>query len=358
VFEPKPSWQNALVPGTMRGVADVAFDSYPGVELVLDGKKGPGYYGGTSLSAPLFAGLWARVIAMRGTNVGFAGPLIYALPETDFHDVTSGNNDGETAEVGYDYPTGRGSIILSNAIEHIPGGEPPTANFEVLTSSLTAFFTDSSADSEGTIASHSWNFGDGKTSTGINPDHAYATAGIYSVSETITNEAGQSSTRTESVAAGGTQLLQNTGFETGTATPWMITPASVLTNNASLAHSSKWFAAIGGGAGASTDYVSQLVTIPSGKKSAKLTFYLHTTTTETTKTARSDVLYVQVRSPTGTVLSQLASYSNLNATSGYVLYNLDLSAYIGQQVKVMFVGVNNATLPTTWDLDDVRLWVQ
>ena len=119
-FEPKPSWQNALVPGTKRGVADLAFDASPfsGANVIYFG--GIAQIGGTSLATPIFSGLWARVIAVKGTAVGFAAPLLYQLPATDFHDVTFGNNNGETAGVGYDFATGRGSLILNRAIPHIP----------------------------------------------------------------------------------------------------------------------------------------------------------------------------------------------------------------------------------------------
>jgi subtilase family serine protease len=127
-FEPKPSWQT-LWSGPRRGVADIAFDADPnsGSKVIVNGSIQQ--IGGTSLAAPIFAGLWARVIAVKGTSVGFAGPLIYQLPAGDFHDVTSGNNGGSTAGPGYDLATGRGSIILSSAINDIGGttGGGPTA---------------------------------------------------------------------------------------------------------------------------------------------------------------------------------------------------------------------------------------
>jgi subtilase family serine protease len=132
-FEPKPAFQNGFVNGTLRGVADIAFSGAPasGARIVFNG--GTSQVGGTSLSAPIFAGLWARVLAVKGTNVGFAAPLLYALPATDFHDVTTGNNGGSTAGAGYDLATGRGSLILSSAINHIGGAAtppppPPPAN--------------------------------------------------------------------------------------------------------------------------------------------------------------------------------------------------------------------------------------
>ncbi|HTD28195.1 MAG TPA: protease pro-enzyme activation domain-containing protein, partial [Xanthomonadaceae bacterium] len=252
-FEPMPIWQKSFgVPGTTRGVADVAFDGDPnsGSVVVVNGKLSQ--IGGTSLSAPLFAGQWARVIGVKGTGVGFAGPLIYNLQEADFHDITSGSNGGETAKVGYDFASGRGSIILNKAIEDV-GAIPPVANFSFTSAGLTAFFTDKSTDSGSTIADHEWYFGDGTVSAAVNPSHFYAAAGTYSVKETVTNNHGEAVSKTTSVTvsnSGGTQLLGNTGFETGTATPWTIT-TGVLQKNSTLAHSGSWFAEIGnGGTGA------------------------------------------------------------------------------------------------------------
>ena len=214
-FEPKPSWQT-LWSGAKRGVADVAFDADPnsGAKVIVDGASQQ--IGGTSLAAPLFSGLWSRVIAAKGSSVGFAGPLIYQLPASSFHDVTSGSN-GISAGVGYDLASGRGSLIISSALANIGGGGggnvPPTANFSFTTSGLTANFTDSSTDSDGTIASRSWNFGDSTTSTATNPSHTYATAGTYSVTETVTDNGGATNSKTSSVTVssggGGGSVLSN-----------------------------------------------------------------------------------------------------------------------------------------------------
>jgi len=203
-FEPKPTWQNALVPGSKRGVADVAFDASPFSGAVVVYYGGNVHVGGTSLAAPIFSGMWARVIAVKGTAVGFAAPLLYQLPSTDFHDVTVGNNGGEPAAVGYDFATGRGSVILSRAIQHIggPANAAPVANFSYTTLGLAANFTDSSTDSDGTIASHAWKFGDGSTSSTANPHHIYAVSGIWSVTETVTDNGGASKSKTRSVTVG------------------------------------------------------------------------------------------------------------------------------------------------------------
>jgi len=75
----------------------------------------------------------------------------------------------------------------------------PVANFSFTTSGLTATFTDSSTDSDGTIASRSWNFGDGTTSTATSPSKTYASAGTRTVTLTVTDNGGLTNTKSSSV---------------------------------------------------------------------------------------------------------------------------------------------------------------
>jgi len=367
-YEPKPSWQT-LWSGPRRGVADVAFSGDPnsGAKIVLNG--GSAQYGGTSLAAPIFAGLWARVIAVKGTNVGFAGPLVYQLPAGDFHDVTSGNNNGSTAGPGYDLATGRGSIILSSAITHIGGGSggnvPPVANFTFTTSGLAATFTDSSTDSDGTISSRAWDFGDGGTSTATNPSHTYASAGTYTVSLTVTDNGGATNTKTQSVTVssggggGSTQLLANTGFETGT-TPWTGTTGDICTTAGcgnESPHAGTHFVWLDGYGTTHSENIAQQVTIPAGNTSATLQYYLHIDTAETTTTTAYDTLKVQVLNTSGTVLATLSTYSNLNKNTGYAVHTNSLAPYIGQTVVIKFLGAEDSSLQTSFVIDDVTLTV-
>ena len=93
-----------------------------------------------------------------------------------------------------------------------PGGNTaPTANFTVGTSGLTANFTDTSTDAQNNITSRSWNFGDGTTSTATNPTKTYAAIGTYTVTLTVTDAGGLSSTKSAAVTVspntcGGTVL--------------------------------------------------------------------------------------------------------------------------------------------------------
>jgi len=107
-----------------------------------------------------------------------------------------------------------------------------------------------------------------------------------------------------------------------------------------------------------TDTVSQQVSIPSGKTSATLQYYLHIDTAETTGSTAYDKLTVQVLNSSGTVLGTLATFSNLNKVSGYAVHTASLSKYIGQTVTIRFRGVEDSSLQTSFVLDDVTLTVQ
>jgi hypothetical protein len=124
------------------------------------------------------------------------------------------------------------------------------------------------------------------------------------------------------------------------------------------AHTGVGFAWLDGYGSAHTDTLSQKVTVTAGKTSATLQYYLHIDTAETTKTTAYDTLTVQVLNSSGTVLSTLATYSNLNAATGYVVHTANLSAYIGQSIQIKFTGKEDTSLQTSFVLDDVTLTVQ
>lgn len=131
-IESAQSWQAPLTYGPYKGMRgpDVAFDADPASGAVFYAYGQLAQVGGTSLSAPLFAGAWARIL-QSNPNLGFAAPHLYALPASVFHDVTTGNNrggdrtGGYTARVGWDWATGRGSFDVGAAAQALAGqGQP------------------------------------------------------------------------------------------------------------------------------------------------------------------------------------------------------------------------------------------
>ncbi|MFI6360648.1 putative Ig domain-containing protein [Streptomyces sp. NPDC050743] len=182
------------------------------------------------------------------------------------------------------------------------------------------------------------------------------TAGTSSVTVTAkdsTNASGSTSfTWTINTTGGGCsspgQKLGNPGFETGTAAPWTASTGVIDNSSGEPAHSGSWKAWLDGYGTTHTDTLSQSVTIPSGC-SATFSFYLHIDTAETTTTTAYDKLTVQVGTTT------LATYSNLNAASGYALKSFNLSSYAGQTVTLKFTGTEDSSLQTSFVVDDTAL---
>ncbi len=136
-FYSEPSYQQTLPSALQaqfqgrRGVPDVAADANPntGVRVYLSGQWSPGF-GGTSISAPIWAGIMAIADQVAGHPLGFINPALYHVgtssrAATDFVDITSGNNTqvvngttvpGYAAVPGWDAITGLGAPVADALI--------------------------------------------------------------------------------------------------------------------------------------------------------------------------------------------------------------------------------------------------
>jgi PKD repeat protein len=75
-----------------------------------------------------------------------------------------------------------------------PANSAPVAAGSASCQGLTCSFDGSgSTDSDGTVASYAWDFGDGTTGTGETPTHLYAAAGNHTYSLTVTDDQGATS---------------------------------------------------------------------------------------------------------------------------------------------------------------------
>ncbi|MGW0654210.1 M4 family metallopeptidase [Streptomyces umbrinus] len=182
------------------------------------------------------------------------------------------------------------------------------------------------------------------------------TAGTYSTTVTVTDSTGAAGTAsftwTVSASGGGSctsaQLLGNQGFESGSTT-WTATSGVITNSSSQAARTGSYKAWLDGYGSTHTDTLSQSVTIPSGCTGTTFTFYLHVDTAETTTSTQYDKLTVTAGSTT------LATYSNLNAASGYVAKSLSLSAYAGTTVSLKFTGVEDSSLQTSFVIDDTAV---
>jgi kumamolisin len=121
IYVARPSWQTGPALSTVsdtthRLTPDVSADADPatGMKIVVNGAQQLG--GGTSQSAPIWAGLTTMMNQYLEANGGKAlapiNPLLYKAASTTptaFHDVVLGGNMPYLAGKGFDYLTGLGS---------------------------------------------------------------------------------------------------------------------------------------------------------------------------------------------------------------------------------------------------------
>jgi subtilase family serine protease len=135
-FEAEPAYQEGAQTTGKRGIPDVAYDGNPetGVPAYSSHACGECYtgwtqWGGTSIGTPQWAALFARANSLR-VDAGKAlltlpQTVLYTVPATDFHDVTSGSNGGCgtdcNAGPGYDFVTGLGTPIAHLLIAALGG---------------------------------------------------------------------------------------------------------------------------------------------------------------------------------------------------------------------------------------------
>ncbi|HEX3587127.1 MAG TPA: hypothetical protein VH024_14090 [Candidatus Angelobacter sp.] len=168
-----------------------------------------------------------------------------------------------------------------------------------------------------------------------------------------------STTVSLTITSGGTntQILGNPGFENGSTNPapWTVTAGVVNNSTSEPPHAGTWDAWMDGYGTTHTDTVLQQVTVPAAATAATLTFFLHIDTAETSTTTAFDKLTVQIRNSSGTVLSTLATFSNLNHATGYSQKSFNLLSFKGQTIQIFFKGVEDSTLQTSFVVDDVNL---
>lgn len=110
---------------------------------------------------------------------------------------------------------------ISNEISVTAPNTPPVASFtQTLGGSTANFDGRNSTDTDGSIASYAWDFGDTGSATGATATHTYAAAGSYLVKLTVTDDRGSSASIAHVVTVTDSAALAKDTFGRTVAGGW------------------------------------------------------------------------------------------------------------------------------------------
>ncbi len=156
------------------------------------------------------------------------------------------------------------------------------------------------------------------------------------------------------------KMLRSGGFEEGHAA-WVEPPTPAIFQNGEpglegFPRTGDWFARLAGRDSAS-DTIYQEFTLPPIVRGGTLRYALMVSSTE--PGGPNDYFYVRLRLPDGTVIQEMESYDNtFTPKDEWVVREfplINLSAWEGQPIRIVFKGTTNGSNPTSFFLDDVTL---
>ena len=180
------------------GSATIRIDTTkPSASISLSGPQSDGVYTGT-VTISLSGTDTGSGVASLKYRVNGGSWSTYSGSSTSFTQIADGSYTVECYAVD---TAGNQGSTTSRSFE-ILKNQKPTAAFSTSPDDPTdvdsiSFDASASTDSDGSIVSYAWDFGDGDTGTGETASHTYDDNGTYTVTLTVTDDKGATDTATK-----------------------------------------------------------------------------------------------------------------------------------------------------------------
>jgi hypothetical protein len=209
----RPAYQASVDGTAYRDIPDVSAIADPNTGVTTYEAGSYYQYGGTSLATPVWAGMIAlanqgRALTGQSALTGATQtlPMLYQLPASDFHDVTTGNNT-HPATAGYDLATGLGTLVANLLVPGLIG-----QTSAVVTSVTAGDGSTYALHADGTLTRTTTSGGSTLIDTGVSAIAAVADGSVYDLEGTTHGKLLKWTNGASTVAA-----AETTGTTIGTA---------------------------------------------------------------------------------------------------------------------------------------------
>jgi PKD repeat protein len=235
-----------------------------------DGAVATGQYGGLVAAADTAnatATTWSIVLRTTEANQAPSAAFTYTCDGTDCQFDGRGSTDVDGSVVSHAWDFGDGGTASGTTAGHdfltsgtrdvtltvtddegtqgtllvpvpvVRNNAAPTASFTATCAFLACTFdANASGDTDGTVASYAWEFGEDETetATGATPSHNYAAAGAYVVTLTVTDNDGSTGFTTRNVAPAAVRPIAHVGSSANqgnVSTPNTVVPTGTTTGD-------------------------------------------------------------------------------------------------------------------------------
>jgi PKD repeat protein len=250
----------------------------------------------------------------RNTSLVYNHSVIlrYLTPGTLYHFRVKSKDAAGNMSISQDFTF---TTLGDGSVDNKPPAVTVAANPTSGQAPLTVNFSAQASDTDGSIASYQWSFGDGKSGSGATTSNTYQSVGSYTAKVTVTDNKGATASASVVISVSSSTLPPTVGLSSLSLNPTSVAGGSSLQGTVTLTGAAPSGGVVVALLGGSLAAVPGSLTVPAGASSAAFTVATQSVTT-TTSAVISATYNGTTRSATLTITAPAAP----PPASGRVLY--------------------------------------